>query len=143
MPPRTFTRVNLHHRRRFNLSTSLYKSTSLRIKARLFELKGGAGSGNFHHEGRKGKVGGSSDVISSENEHFEFIKDWGEGEVYTTKQIASRHGTSTPAAYKILSKLEQQGKISKYGYKTKDGWEDPEYSGLSTNSLGWQRDPEN
>jgi hypothetical protein len=55
-----------------------------------------------------------------------------------TKYIAQILSISTSQAYKFMIDLEKRGIASKYGYKTKDGWEDPQDSGLKPNSLYWQ-----
>ena len=59
-------------------------------------------------------------------------------DTFSTKEIAGRLNISTPKAYKQCLQLEDLGVICKYGYKTKYGWEEPEYSKLRPNSLHWQ-----
>lgn len=44
--------------------TKAYSNLHSSISERLSELKGGAGSGNFNHAGRAGKIGGSSAIPS-------------------------------------------------------------------------------
>jgi DNA-binding transcriptional regulator YhcF (GntR family) len=56
----------------------------------------------------------------------------------TTKELASLLGVSTTIVYRNMIKLEQEGKVYKYGYKTRDGWEDAQHSNLKSNSLGWE-----
>jgi hypothetical protein len=63
----------------------------------------------------------------------------GEGETFSTKEIGLKFNIPTTRAYKILSLLEQQNLINKYGYKTRDGWDDIEGSNLRPNSLYWQK----
>ena len=56
----------------------------------------------------------------------------------STKNIAKILGITTNQAYAFMSKLEKEGTAVKYGYKTKDGWEDASHSDLQSNSLYWQ-----
>jgi len=63
----------------------------------------------------------------------------GDGETFSTKEIGFKFNIPTTRAYKILSLLEQQNLINKYGYKTRDGWDDIEGSNLRPNSLHWQK----
>lgn len=58
--------------------------------------------------------------------------------VFTTKELATMLGISTNSAYRQCIDLMEQGLLFKYGYRTKDGWEDAEYSDLHTQSLGWE-----
>lgn len=67
------------------------------------------------------------------------IVHWEELEVRTTKDVAKQLGIPTPAAYQLLATAEQDGLVTKYGYRVKGGWEDVRNSGHQTNSLGWQK----
>jgi Mn-dependent DtxR family transcriptional regulator len=60
------------------------------------------------------------------------------GSTYSTKEIATKLNISTAKAYKLLSELEAKELVYKYGYKTKNGWEDVDGSKLKPNSLYWQ-----
>lgn len=69
-----------------------------------------------------------SQVIDGRNIH----------DVVNTKQIGVILGISTSKAYSIMIEMESKGKACKYGYKTKDGFEDATGSRLKTNSIYWQ-----
>lgn len=76
-------------------------------------------------------------VVPSVEKKLRDIGMVSEGDNMTTKEIASKLKISTQSAYKMMSDLEKQGNAYKVGYRTRDGWEDPSYSGLHTNSLSW------
>jgi hypothetical protein len=69
-----------------------------------------------------------SQVIEGRNVH----------EIMNTKEIAELLNISTKKAYLIMIEMEANGNACKYGYKTKEGFEDPSFSTLKTNSLYWQ-----
>jgi hypothetical protein len=58
--------------------------------------------------------------------------------IANTKEIAKILEVTTPQAYQIMSQLEKQGIAYKYGYKVKNGWEDPSASNMQPASLYWQ-----
>ena len=60
-------------------------------------------------------------------------------DILSTKKIGKLLGISTKSAYKLCIKAEKEGWLHKYGYRVKDGWEDPEFSNQQTHSLYWQR----
>ena len=59
-------------------------------------------------------------------------------DTFSTKELAGILNVSTKKAYSICVNLEKDSIICKYGYKTKNGWEEPDFSGLKPNSLHWQ-----
>jgi hypothetical protein len=61
-----------------------------------------------------------------------------ENEVITTRETAQAFKISTAQAYKLLTAAEQAGRVCKYGYQVKGGWEAPEHSNRKCDSLGWQ-----
>jgi hypothetical protein len=69
-----------------------------------------------------------SQIIDGRNVH----------EIINTKEVAILLNISTKKAYSIMCEMEVNGNACKYGYKTKEGFEDAEFSTLKTNSLYWQ-----
>lgn len=68
-----------------------------------------------------------------------FCPNRGEGCVFSTKELGKFLGIGTNKAYDICVKLEKGYDILyKYGYQTKTGWEDPQFSSKNPQSLHWQ-----
>jgi len=72
--------------------------------------------------------------INKEKELLSLFKQL--GDTLNTKEIGKKLGISTKEAYKLCCCCNQ---LVRYGYKVKDGWEDPEYSKRKPCSLYWQR----
>ena len=75
-----------------------------------------------------------SNFMKTEINPFPYRK----GETFSTKEYALLNNITTKKAYTILNQFESKDIICKYGYQTKNGWEDIDYSNLKTNSLHWQ-----
>jgi len=70
------------------------------------------------------------------NKEKELLSLFNLGDTLNTKEIGKKLGVSTKEAYKLCCNCKQ---LIKYGYKVKDGWEDPEYSNRRPCSLYWQK----
>ena len=74
------------------------------------------------------------------NKVLSYIKEKGfdgEKSQMSTKDIADGLGMSTKKVYNFCIELESENKLSKVGYRVKDGWEDVEHSNHHFNSLTW------
>lgn len=72
-------------------------------------------------------------------ERDSYFKNWPEGEVRTTREVAQALKLTTPDAFKLCTDRAERGELSKYGYRVKGGWEDPQHTNRKGDSLGWQR----
>lgn len=66
------------------------------------------------------------------------LSNFNEGDTFSTKELATFLSVSTKEAYSICTELEAGELLYKYGYRTKEGWEDVNQSNLKPNSLHWQ-----
>ena len=64
------------------------------------------------------KEGGSIDET-------DLLKSYDIWETFSTKEFGLKHNISTALAYKKLCALEDMDLVFKYGYKTRNGWTNP------------------
>lgn len=71
-----------------------------------------------------------------------YLKTWEENEVRTTREIATALNITRKTAYKLCCDATENGWLSRYGYRVRGGWEDPDNTTRQCDSLGWQVDKE-
>jgi predicted transcriptional regulator of viral defense system len=65
--------------------------------------------------------------------------NWDKDQIMTTREVAKAMKIAVADAYSLLSKASKKGIVYKYGYRVKDGWEDPSATTRQCDSLGWER----